>query len=54
MLRHESVATTEAHYIKDVPENTRNVMRGIEEHERSLIAKRREQESQKHTVPAMQ
>ncbi len=22
MLRHESVATTEAHYIKDVPENT--------------------------------
>jgi len=45
MLRHESVATTEAHYIKDVPENTRNAMQGIEQRIRKLASKRAEQQA---------
>jgi integrase len=45
MLRHESVATTEAHYIKDVPENTRNAMQTVEQRIRKLVAKRNEQQS---------
>ncbi len=49
MLRHESVATTEAHYIKDVPENTRNAMQGVEQRMRKLVAKRAE-----HQVSAEQ
>jgi hypothetical protein len=45
MLRHESVATTEAHYIKDVPENTRNAMQTVEQRIRKLMAKRKEQQA---------
>lgn len=46
MLRHENVATTEAHYIKDVPENTRSAMQGVEQSIRSLVARRREEQQQ--------
>jgi hypothetical protein len=60
MLRHESVATTEAHYIKDVPENTRNAMEGVEQRIRRLVAKRAEQQAPteqaqtEKAIPAMQ
>jgi integrase len=55
MLRHESVATTQAHYIKDVPENTRHAMQGVEQRIQKLVAKRREQQSPtQEATPAMQ
>jgi len=53
MLRHDSVATTEAHYIKDVPENTRHAMQSIERRVQSLVVKRREQQAAQAS-PAMQ
>jgi integrase len=43
LLRHSSVATTAAHYIKDVPENTRLAMQMIEQRTLALMAKRESQ-----------
>jgi integrase len=40
LLRHSNVATTQAHYIKDVPENTRVAMQLIEQRTLALQAKR--------------
>ena len=54
MLRHENVATTQAHYIKDVPENTRHAMLGIEQRVRALVAKRLEQQPPVKETPALQ
>lgn len=46
LLRHASVATTTAHYIKDVPENTRQAMQLVEQRALALIAKRAVQEQE--------
>jgi hypothetical protein len=54
MLRHENVATTEAHYIKDVPENTRSAMQGVENRVKALVEKRREQRAAVAPPPVMQ
>ena len=54
MLRHENVATTEAHYIKDVPENTRTAMQGVEDRVKALVAKRGEHKTLIDPTPIMQ
>ncbi len=54
MLRHENVATTQAHYIKDVPENTRVAMLNMEERVQVLLVKRRDREAGVQPTPPMQ
>jgi hypothetical protein len=54
MLRHENVATTQAHYIKDVPENTRVAMLDVEERVQALVVKRRERQGTVQATSAMQ
>jgi hypothetical protein len=54
MLRHENVVTTEAHYIKDVPENTRVAMLDVEERVQVFVEKRRERQVSVLPNPAMQ
>ncbi len=55
LLRHSNVATTQAHYIKDVPENTRLAMQLIEQRTLALMKKRAEQaESLNHSANIQQ
>lgn len=52
MLRHDNVATTEAHYIKDVPENTRHAMQAVEQRIQALVVKRHEEQvSAREAIP---
>lgn len=51
LLRHASVATTTAHYIKDVPENTRQAMRLVEQRTMALMAERAAREKEESPAP---
>ncbi len=46
LLRHRNVATTTAHYVKDVPEETQAAMAALEQQALRLIAKREKPEAE--------